>query len=528
MLAIDAGTTGVRTVALDLSGRIHAIHYRELTQYFPRPGWVEHDAEEIRDLVYATLADMSDECVTKGYRVASVGLTNQRETVVCWDRSTGKPLHRAIVWQDRRTADICDEMHDAGMGTLVRDTTGLVIDPYFSATKIQWLMRNEIKDPPPGTVFGTVDSFLAWNLTGGIHSGAFVTDPSNACRTMLYDIHALQWSEQICDAMGIPRAMLPEVVPSCGAVGTISSDVPGDAIHGVRLAGILGDQQAALFGQGCWKAGMAKTTYGTGSFVLVNTGANAVAPPDGLVASIAWDLGRDAIPADSLHPADNRPPQRAQGDPRVSYTLEGSIFSTGATIQWLRDGLGVIQESSEIGPLASSATGSNGLYIVPAFSGLGSPWWDPYARACIVGISEGVGRKELARATLESIAFQVRDCMDEMMRTLADQAGVSLREVRVDGGVSVVDDLLQIQADQLGLPVLRPRNVETTALGVALMAALGAGVFSTLDEMEDTWELDVRRVPAQDRSPGDLAYQGWKRALDKSRGWEVPAEARMG
>ncbi|MCL5948831.1 MAG: glycerol kinase GlpK [Actinobacteria bacterium] len=509
-MAIDAGTTGVRTVACDLSGRIQAIHYREIARHFPQPGWVEQEAEEIRDLVFATLQDMSDECLEKGYRVASVGLTNQRETVVCWDRDTGKPLHRAIVWQDRRTAGMCNQMREAGMGVLVRDATGLVIDPYFSATKIKWLLDNAIDDPPPGMMFGTVDSFLAWNLTGGVSTGVSVTDPSNACRTMLFDIHKLEWSEQICDAMGIDIKLLPIVVPSCGEIGAISRDVPGDCLHGTRLAGILGDQQSALFGQACLCAGMAKVTYGTGSFVLVNTGHEVVAPPDGLVASIAWDLG-----------------SHSTGDARVSYTLEGSIFSTGATIQWLRDGLGIIRESSEIGPLAASATGSNGLYIVPAFSGLGSPWWDPHARACIVGISEGVGRKELARATLESIAFQVRDCMDKIARTMADQSGIILKELRVDGGVSVVDDLLQMQADQLGMPVTRPRNVETTAVGVALMAALGAGVFISLDDMIGAWQMDVTMQPEQDRSATDVAYQGWIRALEKSRGWMVPAGSNM-
>ena len=478
VLAIDAGTTGVRTRAVYDDGRPSVSSYREFTQHFPRPGWVEHDAAEIWDAVAATLADVA---ARTGDTIASIGITNQRETVVAWDRRTGVPLARAIVWQDRRTAGRCEEL--APHLPLVRRTTGLVLDPYFSGTKAAWLLANNDMPAVEHVAIGTVDAWLVWKLTGG---RKFATDPSNASRTMLFDIRSMSWSGEMCALLGVPERTLPEVRPSSGRFG-VTSSVPGLA-DGIPISGIAGDQQAALFGQGCTTVGMAKNTYGTGSFVLLNVGTSCPEPTDGMLTTVAWDLGNGPV-----------------------YALEGSIFVTGAAVQWLRDGLGIISESSEIGPLAASVPDTGGVYVVPAFTGLGSPWWDPYARGTIVGITRGTTRAHIARAVVESMVFQTRDAIDAM----TSAGGVALAELRVDGGASVMDVMLQHQADELGVPVLRPVDHETTALGAAYLAGLAEGVWSSTEDTRAMWRLDARFEPGQPSGRHDT----WRRAVERSLDW---------
>ena len=478
VLAIDAGTTGVRTRAVYDDGRPSISSYREFTQHFPRPGWVEHDAAEIWDAVAATLADVA---ARTGDTIAAIGITNQRETVVAWDRRTGTPLARAIVWQDRRTAERCAEL--APPLPLVRRTTGLVLDPYFSGTKAAWLLENNDMPAVEHVAVGTVDAWLVWKLTDGRE---FATDPSNASRTMLFDIRSMSWSSEMCGLLGVPERTLPEVRPSSGRFG-VTSSVPGLA-DGIPISGIAGDQQAALFGQGCTTEGMAKNTYGTGSFVLLNVGTSCPEPTDGMLTTVAWDLGSGPV-----------------------YALEGSIFVTGAAVQWLRDGLGIISESSEIGPLAASVPDTGGVYVVPAFTGLGSPWWDPYARGTIVGITRGTTRAHIARAVVESMVFQTRDAIDAM----TSAGGVTLAELRVDGGASVMDMMLQHQADELGVPVLRPVDHETTALGAAYLAGLAEGVWSSTDDTRAMWQLDARFEPGQPSGRHDT----WRRAVERSLDW---------
>ena len=478
VLAIDAGTTGVRTRAVYDDGRPSISSYREFTQHFPRPGWVEHDAAEIWEAVAATLADVASRT---GDTIAAIGITNQRETVVAWDRRTGTPLARAIVWQDRRTAGRCAEL--APHLPLVRRTTGLVLDPYFSGTKAAWLLANNDMPAVEHVAVGTVDAWLVWKLTDGRE---FATDPSNASRTMLFDIRSMSWSSEMCGLLGVPERTLPEVRPSSGRFG-VTSSVPGLA-DGIPISGIAGDQQAALFGQGCTTVGMAKNTYGTGSFVLLNVGTSCPEPTDGMLTTVAWDLGDGPV-----------------------YALEGSIFVTGAAVQWLRDGLGIISESSEIGPLAASVPDTGGIYVVPAFTGLGSPWWDPYARGTIVGITRGTTRAHIARAVVESMVFQTRDAIDAM----TSAGGVTLAELRVDGGASVMDMMLQHQADELGVPVLRPVDHETTALGAAYLAGLAEGVWSSTDDTRAMWQLDARFEPGQPSGRHDT----WRRAVERSLDW---------
>jgi glycerol kinase len=429
--------------------------------------------------------------------VAAVGITDQRETVVAWDRRTGEPRHRAIVWQDRRTAARCDELAAAGELDRVRSTTGLVLDPYFSASKMEWLLGPGGVAADDDLLLGTVDSWLVWKLTGG---ALHLTDPSNASRTMLYDLRSGQWSEELADLFGVPLRSLPEVRPSAGDFGTT---VDGCGVPaGVPIRGIAGDQQAALFGQACVRPGMAKNTYGTGSFVLMNVGEQCPEPTEGLLTTVAWTL-----PAAMLD---------GSGTGTVThYALEGSIFVTGAAVQWLRDGLGVISEAAEVGPLAESVPDTGGLMIVPAFTGLGSPYWDPYARGTIVGITRGVGKAHLARAVVESMAYQTRDVVEAMTAT----SGYPLHELRVDGGAAVMDLLLQIQADQLGVQVARAAVAETTALGAAYLAGLGAGVWSTAEEVSARWRSDAVVEPAEDRSAGDAGFELWCRAVERSRGW---------
>ena len=481
VLAIDAGTTGVRTRAVFADGRASIADYREFTQHYPQPGWVEHDAEEIWQAVRSTLQTV---CSKLDAPIAAIGITNQRETVVAIDRRTGAPLHRAIVWQDRRTAQRCDAL-SANLPS-VRATTGLVLDPYFSGSKVEWLQRNTDVHSNANVAFATIDAFLVHRLTGGAQ---FATDVTNASRTLLFDIRSLRWSDAMCAMFGVDHRTLPDVVPSSGRIGVTVKD--GAIPAGVPISGIAGDQQAALFGQACFAVGSAKNTYGTGSFVLLNVGSTCPAPTTGMLTTVAWQLG-------------NQP---------ATYALEGAIFVTGAAVQWLRDGLNIISQSSDIGPLAASVADSAGVVVVPAFAGLGSPWWDPYARGAIFGITRGTTRAHIARAVVESMVFQTRDVVDAMTRA----SGVAVRDLRVDGGAAVMDLMLQMQADQLGVDVLRPTELETTAMGAAYLAGLAEGVWGSTDDIAARWALEHRFTPSgADR---DASHAQWLRALERSRGW---------
>ncbi|MGZ4692975.1 MAG: glycerol kinase GlpK [Acidimicrobiales bacterium] len=506
VIAIDAGTTGVRSTAFDRSGAVVATAYREFSQHFPQPGWVEHDATEIWQWVQQTLAVVGDSLARDAREVAAIGITDQRETTVVWDRRTGVPVHRALVWQDRRTAARCDQLRDEGYLPLVRATTGLVLDPYFSATKLEWLLTEGGIEAGPDLAFGTIDSWLLWNLTGGTAElgAVHATDVSNASRTMLFDIRAMAWSPELCDLFGVPADMLGEVRPSSGRFGVTAEGTVGVG-GGVPISGIGGDQQAALFGQACFEPGMTKNTYGTGSFVLMNAGERCPDPVDGLLTTVAWTLPGEAL---------GGPP----GSPAVThYALEGAIFVTGAAVQWLRDGLGIISAASEVEPLAASIPDSEGVVLVPAFTGLGSPWWDPYARGTLLGITRGTGRAHLARAVVEAMAFQTRDVVEAMSAA----SGRDVRELRADGGASAMHLLLQLQADQLQVPVSRPTVPETTALGAAYLAGLAEGFWGSTAEISANWVLDTRVEPVADPAAADEAYGRWRRAVDRARDWAI-------
>ncbi|MGQ0805650.1 MAG: glycerol kinase GlpK [Actinomycetota bacterium] len=492
VVALDAGTTGVRSFAVDEHGRPRAWSYREFPQHFPRPGWVEHEPADIWDATLATLAEVNDALSREGETVAAIGITNQRETAVVWDRATGKARHRAIVWQDRRTAARCDALKEAGREPLVRERTGLVLDPYFSATKLEWLLTEGGVEADADLACGTVDTWILWNLTGGADiPGVHATEPSNASRTLLYDIDALDWSDELLSLFGIPRSCLPEVRPSSGRFGVTVPDRAAGLT--VPVSGIAGDQQAALFGQACFEIGMTKNTYGTGSFVLMNLGPDHPPPTEGLLTSVAWDLGGGTI----------------------AYAMEGAIFVTGAAIQWLRDGLGIIADAAETGPLAASVDDTGGVYIVPAFTGLGSPWWDPYARGAIFGLTRGSGRAHLARAVVESMAWQTLDVVD----AITAACGTEVAELRVDGGASVMDLLCQFQADVLGVPVRRPAVKETTALGAAYLAGIAEGVWSSPAEAAGSWAEEAAYQPAMATDEVVRRREGWLRAVERSRGW---------
>ena len=488
LLALDQGTTSSRSILFDLAGRVVATAQREFTQHYPKPGWVEHDAEEIWETQLRTAREVLKKAGVKPAEIAGIGITNQRETTVVWDRRTGKPVHRAIVWQDRRTAGFCDRLKARGAEPMIRHKTGLVVDAYFSATKLNWILNHvpKAKDLAKAgrLAFGTVDTWLLWKLTGGrVHA----TDVSNASRTMLYDITTGSWDAELLKLFRVPASALPEVRPSSGVFG--ETTLLGGTLP---IAGIAGDQQAALFGQVCTRPGMVKNTYGTGCFMLMHTGTKRIASGNNLLTTVAWQLG-DGAP---------------------EYAVEGSVFIAGAVVQWLRDGLGLIKKSSEIEALAAQVPDTGGVYLVPALAGLGAPHWDPHARGLICGMTRGTTKAHLARAALEGIAYQVTDILHAMQ---AD-AGVKLRELRVDGGASTNNLLMQFQADLLGVPVVRPRVTETTALGAAYLAGLGVGVWKRPADIASQWQAERRFEPAMKAAQRKALLAGWNAALARTRG----------
>jgi len=497
VLALDQGTTSSRALLIGHAGNIVAMAQREFEQVFPRPGWVEHDAAEIWRSQVGVAEEVMRRAEVSAGDVAAIGVTNQRETTVLWERSNGRPIHNAIVWQDRRTAASIEALCDAGHEPLLRGKTGLVPDAYFSASKVAWLLDNvdgaRRRAEAGELAFGTIDSWLLFRLSGG---AAHVSDASNAARTLLYDIHRGDWDDELLDLFGVPRAILPEVVASSGVAATVSA---GSVIDGIPIAGIIGDQQAALAGQLCFAPGAAKTTYGTGCFMLVNTGGDAVASQQRLLTTIAW----------RQHEA-------------LTYALEGSVFIGGAVVQWLRDGLGLIRSAADIEPLATSVPDSGGVYLVPAFAGLGAPHWDPHARGTLCGITRGTTAAHIARAALDAIAFQVADLADAMR----SDTGLDIPELRVDGGAAANDLLLQTQADLLQTPVLRPEVTESTALGAALMAGLAVGFWDHPEDLEAQRRID--RVFEPQESPDSVRARRarWTEAVRRASGWDRPTTAR--
>ncbi len=493
VLSIDQGTTGTTVLVFDADAAVKGRAYSEFTQHYPRPGWVEHDASEILTVTIEVIAHALKEMGIHASELAAIGITNQRETVVLWDRETGKPVANAIVWQDRRTAALCDELKSLGLENTIRDKTGLVIDPYFSATKIKWLLDNigglRRRVENGSIAFGTIDSWLVWNLTGG---EAHITDYSNASRTMLYNIHELQWDPEILEILDIPVELLPEVKPSSYVYGETNPEMFLGARH-IPVAGIAGDQQAALFGQACYGEGLAKNTYGTGSFVLLNTGRDIVKSNHKLLTTIAWGIGSEP----------------------VEYALEGAIFITGAAVQWLRDGLGIIKNAAQTENLARSLDSNDGVYFVPALVGLGAPHWDPYARGTVVGLTRGSTRAHFARAVLESMCYQTRDVVEAMQR----DSGIALRELRCDGGASANGFLMQFQADILGVPVEVPKIAETTALGAAYLAGLATGYWADRDELDAKWKLARRYEPGISDAERSALYERWLEAVERSKNW---------
>jgi len=489
ILALDQGTTSSRAIVFDQSGSIKSVAQKEFPQLFPQPGWVEHNPADI----WSTQAGVAVEALANahltGRDIAAIGITNQRETTVVWDRSTGKPIANAIVWQDRRTAALCDRLKAKRLEPLIRKKTGLVIDAYFSGTKLQWLLNHvkgaREKAKAGALAFGTVDTWLVWNLTGGRRH---VTDVTNASRTMLFNIKTGEWDEELLKIFGVPRAMLPEVRSSSEVYGEtelLSERTP--------IAGIAGDQQAALFGQACTKPGMVKNTYGTGCFMLMNTGTKPVASKNNLLTTVAWKIGD-----------------------RTEYALEGSIFIAGAVVQWLRDGLGIIRSSSDVEALAAQVPDAGGIYLVPAFAGLGAPHWDQYARGAILGLTRGANARHIARAALEGIAFQVRD----VLAAMESDSGIRLKELRADGGAARNNLLMQFQADLLGVPVVRPRVSETTALGAAYLAGLAVGYWKNETAIAGQWQRDQQFRPRMKPALRAKLAVGWAKALDRAKDWE--------
>ncbi len=486
ILALDQGTTSSRAILFDQSGALRAVAQKEFRQIFPQPGWVEHDPVDIWTTQREVASEVLAGANVDASEVAAIGITNQRETTIVWDRKTGAPICHAIVWQDRRTAARCEQLKADGRAGLIQQRTGLVIDAYFSATKLRWIL-----DHVPGAraraeagelAFGTVDSWLVWNLTGG---AAHVTDVSNASRTMLFNIHTCDWDDELLALFDVPRSLLPRVISS--------SEVAGETRlfqKPIPIAGIAGDQQAALFGQACMSSGMAKNTYGTGCFMLMNTGSRAVASDNQLLTTVAWRVGGE-----------------------VEYALEGSVFIAGAAVQWLRDGLGLIRSSGEVEKLATSVPDTGGVYFVPAFAGLGAPHWDPHARGLACGLTRGTTGAHLARAALDSIAYQTADLLEAMEK----DSGIRLAELRVDGGASLNDYLIQFQADLLGVPIVRPQVSETTALGAAYLAGLAVGFWKSKDDIARHWQVSKRFEPGMDSARRDELRAGWRTALERTR-----------
>ena len=496
IVSLDQGTTSSRAIVFDHHGAIQAVAQKEFEQIFPEPGWVEHDPNEIWSSQSSVMYEAITRADIRAREVAALGITNQRETTIVWDRATGKPIYNAIVWQDRRTSVMCDRLKDAGHIDLFQEKTGLIIDAYFSGTKIKWILDNvdgaREKAENGELAFGTVDSWLVYKLTGG---ETHITDATNASRTLIYNIHEGRWDDELLDILDIPRSMLPDVRDSSEVYGATHEEVLASEIP---IAGIAGDQQAALFGQMCTEPGMGKNTYGTGAFMVQHTGDEAVKSENNLLTTIAYQI-----------------------DGETQYALEGSIFIAGAVVQWLRDGLELIRKSPEVEALAKEVDDNGGVYLVPAFTGLGAPHWDQYARGTITGITRGVNKAHIARAALESIAYQVADVIDAME---AD-SGIETLELRADGGAAANNLLLQFQADILGVPVVRPKTLETTALGAAYLAGLAVGYWDDQASIKNQWEVDHRFTPAMDDDYVDELRNGWNKALDRAKAWKDPAEA---
>ncbi len=490
ILALDQGTTSSRSIVFDSTGAVVAMAQQEFEQIFPQAGWVEHDAQEIWKTQLATAQSALEKADISAEEIAGIGITNQRETTVIWDRKTGEPIHNAIVWQDRRTAAICEELKANGHAEQIRQTTGLVVDAYFSGTKIQWLLDNvegaREKAEAGELAFGTIDSWLVWNLTGG---NLHITDVSNASRTMLMNLETGDWDKSMLETLNVPASLLPEIKASSEVYGETDSEILGSP---VSISGIAGDQQAALFGQACHSPGMAKNTYGTGCFLLMNTGEQPVASENNLLTTAAWKIGD-----------------------KMEYALEGSVFIGGAVVQWLRDQLGIISNASEIEELAREVPDCDDVYFVPAFAGLGAPHWDPYARGTIVGLTRGTNKAHLARAALEAIAFQSR----ELLAAMSADSGIELSELRVDGGATHNDLLMQIQADLLGVPVVRSNVAETTALGAAYLAGLATGVWGSTSEIAAQWSEKKRYQPEGNAEEISCRITRWEDAVNRAKGW---------
>ncbi|HVL67543.1 MAG TPA: glycerol kinase GlpK [Vicinamibacterales bacterium] len=496
ILALDQGTTSSRAILFDREGAIASIAQKEFAQVFPQPGWVEHDPREIWATQSAVAIEALGRARVEPADVAAIGITNQRETTVVWDRRTGHPVHNAIVWQDRRTAEFCDRLKAAGHEALIASRTGLVVDAYFSGSKVAWILEHvdgaRAAADAGRLAFGTIDSWLIWNLTGGrVH----VTDVTNASRTMLFNIHTRQWDDDLLRLLGVPASMLPDVRSSSEVYGTVSSEL---GLATLPIAGVGGDQQAALFGQMCVAPGMAKNTYGTGCFLLQNTGTSPVRSTNQLVTTIAWEIGG-----------------------RTEYALEGSVFIGGAVVQWLRDGLGIIRRSADVEALAASVPDSGGVYLVPAFAGLGAPHWDPYARGTMLGITRGTTAAHVARAAVESIAYQVAD----LLEAIQADAGASLGELRVDGGAAANNLLMQFQSDLLGVPIVRPAVTETTALGAAYLAGLAVGFWSSPEEIARQWRVERRFEPSIPAHEAAAHRARWREATARARGWAAAGRA---
>ena len=499
ILALDQGTTSSRAIAFDKKGSIVASAQNEFAQIYPQAGWVEHDPMEILYSQFHSITSLFAKGTVKPDEIAAIGITNQRETTILWDKTTGKPVYNAIVWQCRRTADYCENLKAEGLDEYIKDHTGLLIDAYFSGTKIKWILDNvpaakQLADEG-NLLFGTVETWLIWNLTGG---KAHVTDYSNACRTMLFDVDKLCWDEYLCEKLGIPMSILPKAVPSSLHYGDVAPGILGlEALAGVPICGAIGDQPAALFGQGCFKPGQAKNTYGTGCFLLMNTGEKRVHSNSNLLSGVAWGIGD-----------------------KVEYALEGSAFNAGSVIKWLRDELHMVDTARRCDELAETVEDANGIYLVPAFTGLGAPYWDMYARGCIVGLTRGVNRAHFCRAVLESITYQMTDLLEAMT---AD-SGIELSELRVDGGASVSNIMMQIQADMIRTKVNRPKTVETTALGAAYLAGLCVGYWADMADIENNREVDTEFEPKMEKAQRDKLYKGWKRAVERAKNWETSDE----